>query len=233
MIAADRFSYIPLLGLMFATGQGSQFLWVCTERQRWMRILLIVTLIAVAYGLCTVTRQQISVWQSDTTLWSQVVEDNPSYAEGYNNLGITCAAQEKHVEALKNLNYAIILDSTDSEYFYNRGLLFLRMKQWRSAIQDFSRMIALNPLDVSGYAMRGNAYLENKSYRESISDYDQVLRAQPLAMNVRIERILAMVGNEDYSAALDEIDYLHSSGVQLDSAFIGKIQRQAQANLKH
>jgi protein O-mannosyl-transferase len=233
MIAADRFSYVPLLGVMFAAGLGSQYLWKIMENTRWMQAFLIIISMITAYGLFGLTRQQISFWQSDKTLWKRVVQDNPSYAEGYNNLGITLASEGLQAEALKNLNYAIALDSTDAEYFYNRGLVFLRMKQWKSAILDYSRLIVLNPKDISAYALRGSAYLGNKSYPESIADYNQVLQVQPLAYPVRIERVLALVGNENISAAMEDISFLQSSGIQLDSAFLGKIQRQAHTNLQH
>ncbi len=231
-IAADRFSYIPLLGLMLATGQGFNFFWIHSKSHRWIRILLLMISLSVVGGLLSMTQQQLSIWRTDKTLWSRVVQDNPLYAEGYNNLGISLASEGKLSEALGNFNRAIVLDSTDTEYFYNRGLLFLQMERWRDAIQDFSCMIVLHPQDLSGYALRGNAYLENKSYRESIADYTQVLQSQPLAFNIRLKRIQAMVGNEDYAGALEDIDFLNVSGVQVDSALVNKVRDQAHSNLK-
>ena len=225
MIAADRFSYIPLIGLLLATGQGIYIYWTKTANRLWMHGVFLIVFLGVMIWLFTMTREQMSIWQSDKTLWTRVVQDQPSYAEGYNNLGITCAEEGNHADALHYFNYAVHLDSTDAEFFHNRGLLFLQMKRWASAIQDFSRMIALNPQDISGYVLRGNAYFGNKSFRESIADYSQVLRIQPLALQVRLERILALAENGEDSAVWEDINYLRLSGVQLDSAFIKKLQQ--------
>jgi protein O-mannosyl-transferase len=228
MMTADRFSYVPLVGLMLILGQGFHTLWIQMQNHLYRRFLLVVVSLCIAAGLWHLTRQQMSSWQSNQTLWNRVVVDNPSYAEGYNNLGSIYAEGGSQREALNYFHQAISLDSTDAEFFHNRGLLYLQMKQWNNAIQDFSRSIELNPKDITGYTLRGNAYLQSKSYRESIDDYTHVLIEHPMACDVRIERIQALVGNGEYSAALEDIHYLHFSGVQLDSTYVKSVQKRAQ-----
>ncbi len=217
MIAADRFSYLPLFGIMLIISQIIPLLINTFNKKYFLKILLFVNLVGIGLLLSILTSKQISAWETSITLWNKVIQDNPLYAEGYNNLGLSYAEKEEFNEALKNFNYAISIDSTNAEFFYNRGLLLLQTKQYTNAIKDFSFVITLQPFNLFAYFLKGNAHFENRDFNNAIHAYSIILEKQPYLVDVRMKRLKAFQENKDYDKAMEDYRFLKSMGVDANS----------------
>lgn len=217
MIVAERFSYVPLFGVMLVVA------YYCTQLIQRVQLKVLRTLIPVfgiiilSAGLSSITRDYISVWCTNISLWTRVVNDNPRFAEGYNNLAVSLAEAGKEHEALQAFARAIELDPADEQIYYNRGLYFMKVKKYTEAINDFTAVLALNPSNLFAYIVRGDAYFARGEYTKALDDYSSVLSVVPKVVDVRIKRIRAYKELRDTSKVKEELLYLQSIGVQLDT----------------
>jgi hypothetical protein len=105
-ITADRYSYLPSLGL--AMGAGAIVL--AALRRNISDRALASALGVLFLGLALMTRLQCRVWRDNVTLWSHVVINNPDSVSGRNNLGAALAEQGFLTEAAEQFQIALQLD---------------------------------------------------------------------------------------------------------------------------
>lgn len=74
--------------------------------------------------------------------------------------------------AVKLYTSAIRLDTTQADFYLNRGKAYFQMRKYPQAITDFSKVIAKAPYSSKAYNMRGRAKYILKDYDGAIADYD-------------------------------------------------------------
>ena len=229
MIIADRFSYFPSIGLSLAAGYGYVSLSDAFKKRSLFKWLLPAAGCCVLLLLFGITRQQLGIWQNSTTLWSRVVHDYPSYAEGYSNLGISEAEDNRPEAAVQLLNKALALDSVNVQYLYNRGLLFVRLQNSENAMQDFSKIIALDSNSIDAHILRGDVFYESHKYREAIDDYSFVLVRYPQAAEYRLKRARASMDIGEYLPAWNDLQILKNYPQPADSSVLRGLEYTNQA----
>ncbi len=76
--------------------------------------------------------------------------------------------------------------------YYNRGLAYIDLGEYRRAIEDYDEALRLDPGNASAYNNRGYAYRELGEYRRAIKDLDQALRLDPGYALARDNRRIAL-----------------------------------------
>jgi Flp pilus assembly protein TadD len=86
--AADRYTYVPLIGIFFLVGMFIVWLWKkVLARKAPLRISALCLGGLAVIGLVCLTSAQTGVWKSNRTLWHYVIKKNPYSYIAYNNLG--------------------------------------------------------------------------------------------------------------------------------------------------
>ncbi|MBX3513978.1 MAG: tetratricopeptide repeat protein [Xanthobacteraceae bacterium] len=93
----------------------------------------------------------------------------------------------------------------------NRGLGYLRSKQYDKAIIDFSEAILVNPKNPFAFDNRGDAWREKGNYDRALSDYNEALSIEPTFTSSLLNRGITheLLGDKvkaraDYEAALNQ-----------------------------
>ena len=81
-------------------------------------------------------------------------------------------------KAIEFENYAIKLDSTQMDYFVNRGYAKMKSGFYESSIPDLSKVLAVQN-DSKAYFDRGCDYLALKMYEKALNDYNSALLISP------------------------------------------------------
>ena len=117
-ILADRYSYIPYLGLFFIAGWFvSNYFEQGAKKQTGYAILSAVVVYALFLGY--LSNERCQVWYDATTLWRDEIEKEPIRApNAYNNLGFNYF--NKYNESVKPDERKIFYDS--SFYLLNRAI---------------------------------------------------------------------------------------------------------------
>jgi tetratricopeptide (TPR) repeat protein len=93
----------------------------------------------------------------------------------------------------------------------NRGLGYLRNKEYDKAIIDFSEAILINPKNPFAFDNRGDAWREKKNFERALADYNEALAIEPTFTSALLNRGITheLAGDNakaraDYEAALNQ-----------------------------
>lgn len=146
--AADRYMYLPSLGLFLLSGAG---LLAATGAKRGFAapVLAFAFVIVAAFSVLTVRQQ--AIWKDSVALWSREIENFPGFYLGYNNRGSAWAEAGSFRKALEDYNVSIRLKPSYPEAYVNRGIAYSRLEEYEEAKKDFIAAIRLKPNFAAAY----------------------------------------------------------------------------------
>ena len=80
-----------------------------------------------------------------------------------------------HVEALADLDHAILLSDRDASLYNNRGFIRLGLGQFQAAASDFDKATELSPKYTNVYNNRGLLFIAQKRYADAIDQFNKAL----------------------------------------------------------
>lgn len=105
--------------------------------------------VIVVLGVATIRRNII--WQSDLTLWHDVVAKSPAKPRGVTQLAIAYSDRGEFGKALPLFERALSLKPDDPLIHINLGVALFRMRRLDDAERTFKRAITLGPRRPQGY----------------------------------------------------------------------------------
>ncbi len=139
--AADRYTYLPSIGLFLLAGAG--LLAAVDARSRLAVPLLALSLVILAAFSAVTVRQQ-AYWKDSVALWSREIETFPGFYLGYDYRGSAWAEAGKYSKAIEDYDASIRLKPTAAETYVNRGMSYLRLNENEKAKEDFVSAIRLD-----------------------------------------------------------------------------------------
>lgn len=187
VVMANRYTYLPYLGLAFIVGMGASY-WI--KQRPAMRPVFMVTLGILALVWSSLTWQRIEVWQNTETLWSSVIEQFPDQEHPYSlrgnyygKLSRTAFNQEqKQVllqKAMADFNRAVELGSTRPQVYEGMGNVYGSLGQPQKALEAYQQAIRLAPNEGSLYINRAIAHSMLGNSEQALADYQQALALLP------------------------------------------------------
>lgn len=193
-IMADRYAYIPSLGIFYIFAEGLYRLYQRpAQKQIALAGLAVLTLL---YGVLTWERTK--VWKDGMTLWSDVIDKAQTIVLAYNNRGVlyneqgsALLAEEKtnpnakrqadanFTKALDDFNHALRLNNKDSQAWSNRGLSFWRMGQLDSAANNLQHAIDLDPNYEVAWSNLGSVYASMRRMDDALHAYEKAVALNP------------------------------------------------------
>ncbi len=171
---ADRYTYIPYVGLAFLLAVGLEKLNGFRPAAGW------ATAAAIVVFFVALTRQRVPVWENTVTLFTDVIEKYPTVPVAYNNRGKYYGFQKQDYDrAFADLNKSIEVDPEYPNAYVNRGNVYSMREEYQQAIADYDRALQLRPTYYDALTNRAitNALLGN--FEKSLTDYDRALKIQP------------------------------------------------------
>ena len=107
------------------------------------------------------------------------IREHPNYSDSYHGLAQSQREGGRPSEALTNHNWAIQLDPGRYDFYWERGLTWLRMKDYDAAISDFQACLARNNRFANAHFRLGEAYRAKNDFSAALSHYDQAIALQP------------------------------------------------------
>src|SRR5690606_38462544 len=87
-----------------------------------------------------------------------LVAKKPGYAKAYFQRGRAYQGLKDYLNAEKDYQKAIELDSKNALAYYNFGTLKFLQQDYEAAIEQFSKVIEINPKDAYAFNDRGSCY---------------------------------------------------------------------------
>jgi len=173
---ADRFTYVPSLGVLILVIWGAAEL---TRRWRNQIFVLSVATSAVIILCLGLTRQQLVYWKDSETLFRHALEVTKNNYIAHKALGDVLQKNGQIDEAIRQFQEAIRLKPDDTDVLYNLGNAFLKKDQVDEAIRQYKEIIRLKPGDTDAHNNLGNALLRQGQTDEAIRQFQEVIRLKP------------------------------------------------------
>lgn len=175
---ADRYTYVPLIGLFIMAAWGIPRL---LERWRLQGKALFAPAALALACLSVVTWKQAGYWQNSIKLFGHTltVTDNNYLAytlrgNGYKTIG-------DNRRAIQDYNTAIGIKQDDFLAYYNRAFAYSNLGDYTQAVRDFKKALEINP-EIGGvfyYYSRGNAYAVIGNFNQASKDFSNVIGKAP------------------------------------------------------
>lgn len=142
VVATERYTYIPSVGLCLLVGGAVASLPEYVQGARWSKALVLAGMIAMGIGAA----DQARVYRNEVTLFSEVTSTNPAFASAHLNLGAALVREGRYEEALRSYAKARALVPGWVDATFNRGNLYFRMGRYEEALRDFDSVLEKNPV---------------------------------------------------------------------------------------
>jgi tetratricopeptide (TPR) repeat protein len=173
---ADRYSYVPLIGLfiMIAWGLGD-LLTKCPCRRIALAFMTLVSLSA----LTLYTSIQIRHWQNSMTLFQHALEVTSDNWLGHNSLGNALAAEGKIGDAIAHYRESLRIKPDHARAHNNLGISLAKQKKPDEAIAHFREALRIKPDFADAHYNLAVLLLKHGKMADAIAHYRKAMRIKP------------------------------------------------------
>jgi protein O-mannosyl-transferase len=205
---ADRFTYVPHIGLLVALVWGTADLldyWRCPSTAR------VALALAVTGCLTVLTVIQIGNWTNSISLWQQALRVMPDNYFARANLGLVLLRKGDLKGAEEHYRASLQARPDAAESHYNLGIIFLRTDRAAEAADAFREELRLHPDFVNARYNLGMALARQARYAEAAEEYTRVLEVKPGDAETHLVLGVALA----QAGKLDEAEHHFATAVEL------------------
>jgi len=200
---ADRYTYIPLIGLFIIAAWGVPAL---LEKWRHRKAVLLASSALILACLFVVTWKQAGYWQNSITLFDHTLNVTDRNYLAHNNRGVAYEARGDRGRAIRDYDRSIEYNPKYAEAYNNRGVAYGRLGDYGRAIEDYDRAIERRPGYEKAYYNRGVAYCRLGDFGRAVKDYDRAIELNPTYVAAYNNRGIAFDGIGNYRQAMGDFD---------------------------
>jgi tetratricopeptide (TPR) repeat protein len=179
-MAADRYTYIPSIGIFVLAGAGVSRLWPMVSAYRNGALAGGLFVGAIFVYMCQLTVQQQQVWRNAETLWSSVIKTFPGRIPiAHTNLGLAYDVQGMSDRAMAEYEKAIAINPALEHPYNNLGFDYYKKGRYKEAIASYEKALVINPNYAKAYYNLSLAYYAEKMFDESIAAYEKAVGLDP------------------------------------------------------
>ena len=182
---ADRFTYIPLIGLFIIVAWGVPDL---LKKWNYRKEILLTSSALSILCLSVITWTQVGYWQNSITLYDHALKITDYNWLIYNNRSIAYNVLGNYKQAIDDCSRAIEIKPDFAEAYTNRGIAYFGLGNHEQAIEDYDRAIEIKPDLAEAYFRRGVYYL---NHGDNISGCRDVRKACELGICKLLEAVNA------------------------------------------
>jgi regulator of sirC expression with transglutaminase-like and TPR domain len=181
--AAERYTYMPSIGLFLLIGVGVALLWEKADRKEPVfllnkKLIISVCVLTIVF-LSIITVRQTRVWKDSITLWNHELEIYPKNQFALPNRAKAYAESGDIQNALDDLNRAIRENPLSSLAYIGRAQVYIQVQKYEEAIKDLDNYIKIKPDSPNGYGDRCGAHLQLGNAQQAINDCSRAIELNP------------------------------------------------------
>jgi tetratricopeptide (TPR) repeat protein len=173
---ADRYTYIPLVGLFIALVWGFAELLDRLQIPRRVRFGLAALVLLVA-GMAT--QAQVRHWHDSVALWSHALEVDPDNYVAHTSLGSALSRQGKVEEAIRHYHVALEANSRDVLAHVNLASVLESQGQLKEAADHYLQALEARPRTAPWHYRAGVLLLAIGNSDAGIAQLSQALEIRP------------------------------------------------------
>jgi Flp pilus assembly protein TadD len=173
---ADRFTYIPYIGLFIMIAWGLPEL-LSKWAQRKIALGMAAAVVLTAMGIRA--SAQVGYWSNSITLFSHAIAVTQNNALAYYNLGVAYQNVGRHQDAIEAYQQAIRIKPDYAEAHCNLGGTYGELGRHQDAVEACKQAIRIKPDYAKAYYNLGVACHNLGRHQDAIEAYQQAIRNKP------------------------------------------------------
>jgi tetratricopeptide (TPR) repeat protein len=173
---ADRYTYIPLIGLFVIVAWGVPDL---LRRWRYRRMALAISTGLLLLGCMMGAWSQVRHWKDSISLFKHTVHVTADNAMAHNNLGVALSRQGRFKEAIHHYSEALRIKPDYVKAHNNLGLRLAAQGRLTEAIHHYSEALRIQPDYAEAHNNMGAGLAEQGRLEEAVNHFSEALRIQP------------------------------------------------------
>jgi protein O-mannosyl-transferase len=179
---ADRYAYVPLIGISVIVAWGAADLLVRVQNRKW--ILASAAVLVVL--MCTVVAsQQVQTWENSLAMWGHTIAVTKDNYTAEHGLAAELGLLGRNEEAIAHLKEALRIRPDYPDAHYNMGLELVDLGKYDEAGIHFSEAVRLAPNFAIARNNWGNILVAQGKMAEAEAQYSEALRISPDYVDAR------------------------------------------------
>jgi Flp pilus assembly protein TadD len=173
---ADRYTYIPMVGLLLILAWGA----VDVDRQ-WPRLRPAIGVLAVicCAACATVAWTQTAYWRNDETLFQHAVDVTQRNWLAENDLGLYLNATGRAADAIPHFETALRIKPDEARVHDSLGVSFIKLGDCAAAIPHFQSALSLRPDSPKANYNLGYCLASRGGDADAVPYFTSAIRSQP------------------------------------------------------
>jgi protein O-mannosyl-transferase len=188
---ADRYTYVPLIGLFVAAAWGipdaargllaaSRWArWESAERDRVLHWALPAAAVALLLALAVVTRSQAATWKDSVTLFEHALAVTEENYLAHLDLGTALSREGRGAEALAHYAEAVRIKPDNAIARYDLGAALAARGRDAEAMEHYVKALALSPGYAAAHNNLGILLAKQGKIDEAARHYAEAARIRP------------------------------------------------------
>jgi len=197
---ADRYTYIPLIGLFIMIAWGVPEL---TAKWRFRKPFLSILSVVVLSVLAGCSWQQVQYWKNSVTLFERALSVTSRNYLAHNNLGVALFYEGRIEDAIRHYTQALRIKPNFADSRINIGVAQAAQGKYDEAIRHYREALRIRPDDAGTHNNIGVALVAQGKVEGAIEHYTQALRISPDHEKARANLAAALAGREEQRKTVD------------------------------
>jgi len=209
---ADRYAYLPLIGIYFAVAWGAADL--AARRPRWRPVLVAGSVLVLA-AFAAVAWFQVGTWRDSRTLYEHALRNTSRNFAAHHNLGVLFEEQDDLERALSHYQAAVAIHPSYAEGHYSLGHLHQRMGDPEAARESYEQALRIRPGYTKARNNLGNVLARLGRHDEAGALLEETLRDAPESAQAHNNLGVTLAGQ----GKLDEAAARYEQALRIDPGY--------------
>ena len=173
---ADRYTYIPLIGVFIMLAWGLPYLF---GQRKSGRVMIAAMFCAVVPLLMWSSWIHAGYWKDNITLFSHAIKVTKDNYVAHNSLGVALCNQGEYEQGEAHFMQALRINPNHVQAYNNMGAVLVKQGRYAESLDHFQHALNLDPNDVNAHFNLGIAFDSLGRIDDALSEFQKVLFLNP------------------------------------------------------
>jgi tetratricopeptide (TPR) repeat protein len=198
---ADRYTYIPLVGLFIIIAWA---VYDVVVRRRYCGIIFAGMTFVVCIPLMICTFRQVGYWRNSSTLFERAIKVTSKNYVAHTGLGVAFAQAGDIEKAVRHFNAALGIKPGHIDAHFNLGKVLAEQGKVSEAVECYNKVLSLNPGHADAYNSLALLLAGHGRLDEAVALYRRGLESNPEDVPLHSNLGVALIQQGKFDEAVRE-----------------------------